>query len=235
MASKIQEEIFLEGFLDKCPGRFTLVSEWESPDFILRDSDGEIGFEVAQVFRTTSPSGSPYKAVESRRDKFLRKLAEVYYAKGGLPLRVRAILPDRPSFDMEVLAERLCKERPGRFWETSEFSLDYPVKFRLTALPMNCGRYGWWQCVNNSVGWVRTFDQPRNQIIKGRIAEKEGKIPIYRKTAKRVALLLVLDRTQMSGMVEWDDNKSLCIGKVDFDMVFLYIHPLRVVQLHPLI
>lgn len=93
MASKVQERIYVEAFLAHMDGHHTIVEERESPDFLIMVEGEQFGLEVAQVFRDQAEvgnSGSPAKAVESRREKFLHQIATDYYSSGGLPLNVQA-------------------------------------------------------------------------------------------------------------------------------------------------
>jgi hypothetical protein len=227
MASKIQERVFVEGFLQKYSEAVTLIAERESPDFLMRDPNGEFGLEVAQFFRNTGVAGSPAKAAESRRMKYLRTLASAYYKAGGLPLLVKAILPDRPDFDSSALIERFQMERPIEPWERTSLVLSSNAEFHLTALPPRAGLYKRWLCINNSVGWV---DSIRTDSLVPIIQAKAAKISDYRKVIGRIALLLVADRTHESGMLQWREDEPPPKPE-GFDMVFLYIHPFEVVRL----
>jgi hypothetical protein len=221
MASKLQERIFVEGFLQKCPDAMALIAERESPDFIMRDHKGEFGLEVAQVFRSNAREGSPAKAAESRRAKYLSGLASAYYRAGGLPLHVKATLPDRPDYDVTAVVKKLQVERAEVPWGRTNFMLTPSAKFYLTALPAEIGEYKRWLCVNNSVGWVRRLDA---NLLASRIQAKAAKINEYRNAAKRIALLLVVDGTCESGMLQWrkDEHPPHPRG---FDAIYLYVHP----------
>lgn len=227
MASKVQERIFVEGFLQRCPDALSLIAERESPDFLMRDHRGEFGLEVAQAFRSNGVAGSPAKAAESRRVKYLRGLASAYYQAGGMPLLVKAILPDQPDFVLATLIEKLKVERTDKPWERTSFVFSPSAEFYLTALPAEAGEYKRWLCINNSVGWVGRLHA---DLLTPRIREKAAKINYYRQAANRVALLLVVDRTCESGMLQWraDEPPPHTVG---FEMVYLYIHPFEVFRL----
>ena len=120
MASKLQERIFVEGFLKHIEQELHLVTERESPDFVLSDAQGEFGLEVAQIFRDRSESGSLSKAVESRCSKYLRRLALDYYSRSRLPLLVQARIPDQFQYDVHALSERLMAERNHEPWRSSD-------------------------------------------------------------------------------------------------------------------
>jgi len=199
MASKVLEQIYLHGFVEKHP-QFHIVDESEtreSPDFLLRDATGVIGLEVTQVFRNDSDAGSPAKAAESRRQAYLGRLAFEYYSAHGRPLHVQAHLPDRPDTELSLVVENLHAMRPAEPWGRSRFSVGHDTVFHLTALPDEAGSYSKWICINNSVGWVGRL---HSDLLASRIREKAPKLPTYRKAADRVALLLVADRTSESGM-----------------------------------
>jgi|WetSurMetagenome_2_1015567.scaffolds.fasta_scaffold67703_2 hypothetical protein len=227
MASKLQERIFVEGFLKRCPDPMSLIAERESPDFLMRDDKGELGLEVAQVFRTNGRAGSPAKAAASRRAKYLKGLASAYYRTGGLPLLVKATLPHRPDYDVEALSRRLQVERADEPWDRTSFVLSPSTKFHLTALPAEAGIYNRWLCINNSLGWVGRLD---SKLLASRIQAKAAKISEYRKKAERIGLLLVVDGTCESGMLQWPADEPPPDPE-GFDLVYLYIHPDEVFRL----
>lgn len=111
MASKVEERIFVEGFLSRLGPGYAILEERESPDFLVSDGQERFGLEVAQVFRDQSPTGSPTKAAESRRAQYLRKLASSYYSKSGLPSLVKANIPDRFDLDISTVVDHLKVER----------------------------------------------------------------------------------------------------------------------------
>ena len=67
-------------------------------------------------------------------------------------------------------------------------------------------------------------------VLESRIRPKARKLPMYRQAADRVALLLVIDRTRKSGMLDWP-AEATCLAGHGFDAVFLYVHPLRAFSL----
>jgi hypothetical protein len=229
MASKVLEQIYLHGFVEKQP-QFQIVDESatrESPDFLLRDATGVIGVEVTQVFRNDSDAGSPAKAAESRRQAYLGRLAAEYYAVHGRPLYVEANLPNRPDTELSSVVEKLHAMRPSEPWDWSHFSIGHDSVFNLTALPDEAGSYKKWICINNSVGWVGRL---HSDLLAARIEEKAPKLPLYRTAADRVALLLVVDRTNESGMLQWPDGATPP-SSAGFDAIFLYLYPREVFQL----
>lgn len=209
-------------FLQRLGPSYVIVEERESPDFLISDGKVQFGIEVAQVFRNQGPAGSPSKAAESRRMQYLRRLASDYYSRHGLPLLVKAQIPDRFDANTGALADRLRAARPADPWNRRQFTVrDYP--FHLTSLPPEVGQYRRWVCINNSVGWrgwLATND------IGPVIDEKASKLSNYRKAIARVELLLVVDATRTSGMVRWRDGSLVPVAH-GFDAIHLYFHPIE--------
>jgi hypothetical protein len=221
VASKLLERIFVEGFLKHIDQDLHLVAERETPDFVLSDARGQFGLEVAQIFRDRSESGSPSKAAESRRSKYLMRLASDYYSRSGLPLLMKATIPDQFQFDVHALTDRLIAERNDEPWRSSKFSLGPDTTFDLTPLPDEAGQYSRWVCINNSVGWRGWLGV---DDLRPTIEDKSQKLEEYRAATTRVSLLLVVDVTQPSGMLRWPDNAVPPEAR-GFDAVYLYLHP----------
>jgi hypothetical protein len=68
----------------------------------------------------------------------------------------------------------------------------------LTAMPREAGRYQRWRCASNSVGWVRPT---ADELFSAAIDRKAAKLSTYRRTADRIALLIVADATGTAGML----------------------------------
>ncbi len=220
MASKVLERIFVEGFLQRLDPGYVILEERESPDFLVSDGTEKFGLEVAQVFRDQGPAGSPSKAAESRRVQYLWRLASDYYSRSGLPLLVRAEVPNRFDMDTGSLADRLKAARPAAPWARSRFKVRSSA-FHLTSLPAEAGQYCRWECINNSVGWRGWLTAENVQPV---IGDKASKLSNYRRAIVRVELLLVVDVTRTSGMVRWRDETPFPMGQ-GFDAVHLYFYP----------
>jgi hypothetical protein len=156
----------------------------------------------------------------------LRRLASAYYAAGGLPITVTALLPLRHDQDHAAVVRRLRMARSSTLWKQRVVRLRDSAYY-VTSLPDEAGEYRLWRCVNNSVGWVGRLSP---SVLESRIRLKARKLPEYRQTVNRVALLLVVDRTRESGMLEWPAEATRLAGH-GFDAVFLYVHPLRAFSL----
>ena len=229
MASKVQERIYVEAFLARLGGQHAIVEERESPDFLISGNGECFGLEVAQVFRdqiAVSDSGSTAKAVESRRNKFLRRLAADYYSAGGLPLHVHAVMANPAAIDYAGLVDRIICARPAVLWEQTQLEMDGATLY-LRALPPEAGQYARWVAVKNFVGRP---GQIGPEHILPVIQDKASRLRRYRLAAGRIELLLVVDTTHESGMVRWDPAR-LYPGLHGFDALHLYFHPEEVLRL----
>ena len=223
MASKIQERIYVESFLAGLDEAYTIIEERESPDFLIADESERFGMEVAQVFRDQAKvhnSGSPAKAKESRRSKFLHHIARDYYLSGGLPLNVRALLSDPGAIDRTRLIDQIKHARPSIPREGVKINVGRST-FYLTALPLEWGSYNRWVCVNNSVAWHGKIG-PADVLPV--IEQKAAHLACYRLVVPRVELLLVVDGMYASGMVGWDPAQPFP-SLHGFDAIHLYFHP----------
>lgn len=135
----------------------------ESPDFLVSDGQGRFGLEVAQIFRDQCLIGSPAKAAESRRVQYLRRLASEYYSESGLPLLVKANIPDRFDLDTSILVDRLKVEHSAVPWTRSQFEMK-GATFYLTSLPSR-GRVVFEVVVRQQYCWLaRMADSRRCRI-----------------------------------------------------------------------
>jgi hypothetical protein len=226
MASKQRERFYVDGFLRAFP-QFEVVDEREAPDFILRDEVGLVGLEVVQIFKDSSPTGSPAKKIEGRRQAVLMDLAKKYYAGGGGPLMVTALMPGASLGDLDRLARRLRQRRSLRPWTQTQLTICREgTRLYVTALPDEAGQYRLWRCASSAVGWVRPSCEA---LVAAAVAAKAAKLPSYRSAAGRVALLLVADSTRASGMVTWS-HRDVVAASHGFDAVYFYRHPMAAIQ-----
>lgn len=228
MASKISERIFLHSFLKLMPG-FVIENEsasQERPDFVLRDAIGRIGMEVTQVFRSSTPKGSRGRERESRRQKFLRELADAYYSNGA-PVSVKAQLPHGPNDDPKEIAAGIRAARPSEAWSGTSICSKSGSKYWITALPGDVGECREWHCIDNHLGWVgeATWD-----LITSRIQAKATLLEEYKRVISRIALLLVVDRTYQSGMLQMPPM-TRPIEPLGFNGIYLFVHPLEAKRL----
>lgn len=228
MASKVQERIYVEAFLKHLGGQPTILEERESPDFLIAVGKEQFGLEVAQVFRDQAEVGaygSPAKAMESRRNKFLRQLATDYYAAGGFPLHVKALFNGSIT-NRARLVKQIINARSSVPWERTKIELNLAT-FHLMSLPHEAEQYTRWVAINNSVGWRGLIG---NKDILPRIQAKADRLMHYRSVVARVKLILVVDETCRSGMVRWDPAQPYP-DLHGFDAIHLYFHPTEILRI----
>ena len=224
---KAIERYYLNQF-QKLTGWNYEFKDFERPDFLARASEGTIGVEVTQLFKDGGENGSTLKRGEVRNARFLHNVAKEYYAKGGKPIRVTALLPATPDADaIPALIRRLERHRPVEEMDQKRFEAELTTGcrsvFYVTSLPMKFTRYLYWDCATDSTGWVARISSDR---LSSKIREKAKKLPEYRKSADRVILLIVVDRTKNSGMLEFDEGTTP-LPNCGFDEVHLLIDPLK--------
>jgi hypothetical protein len=226
--SKRMEHFYLDRFLEKRSEYSVVEADRESPDVVLRDSLGLIGFDVTQMFRDDSRSGSPTRAQESHRDAHLREVRRHYMAADGPPVAVTARLTSRPNLDPADVARLLIAQRPAAELEKNTVIAAPGHEYRLLALPANFPGEPHWQAIENRMGLVsRSSLRP---AVQARIVDKSAKLGDYRRACPRVGLLLVIDRTHPSGMVEWNETEH-SFDSSGFDTVLLYHYPFDVFEL----
>lgn len=211
-----------EHFLSSLGPQYKIVEHGDAPDFVVTDGQMTFALEHTQVFRDQGKGGSQLRGTESDRGRYVARLADAYYGRGGLPLMVQARLVNYEDIDIERLSGRLVRRRPAESMSRFEFAKGQS-KFSLVALPDAFPGYRAWQAVNNSVGWV---DQLSTDALEAVIAKKVAKLPRYRGKFDRVELLLVVDVTKNSGMVRWPSDAPLPAAP-GFDEVRLYYYPER--------
>ncbi len=243
-AKKQRERFFLEQFLAAARMPLQIVTERETPDFLLRDDRGELGVELAELFKDRQRSSghgkleSPGKAIEAKRAAFLRQVAKDYYAAGGRPISVQALLPTgletaghhgRPVLDLpdaRDVVQALLDQRPVEGEAPASIDLGTELEpgavFYVRALPDAWGSYSRWTAVDNSVGLRRQAHLSDAQVMVD--AKAAAKLAECRKISPRVVLLLHADGTRSSGMMTWADDFAP-IEPRGFDEVWLYLHP----------
>lgn len=227
---KATERFYLDKFKELSGRQFEVVEHREEPDFLLKlPDDSVIGLEVRMLFKDEANKGSPKKREEQLRKRFLHRVAKEYYGQGGLPAHVQAILPypDQLTEDwIEKLAKRLRMARPKgdstRKYRKIDLGKNHIATFYVWALTDALGNYNKWVCVDNFSGFVRNITEG---FLFERIAEKCDRLPDYRKAVEQTILLLVAERTQGSGMIDYAPAAGL-LPSLGFAEVHLLIHPL---------
>lgn len=171
MASKQIERLYLDSFLKSVGWEYSKIESGESPDFIIYSTERTFGIEVTQIFKDKSREGSRKKAIELRRDEFLKKLAQEYYDQGGRPILLKVwmyTLPDQS--DTERLLHRLHESVPPEPWDHAKVCFEAGnnkvAEFFITRLPNSTGRYARWTCMNNITGWVRNLGISKNTVVR---------------------------------------------------------------------
>ena len=223
-SKKRLERLYLEHFRGLVHWEFP-VEERESPDFLLHTPDGLLGVEVTRLFKDSGPRGSLAKKREERRAAFLRGLAAEYYAKGGRPLYLNLLLDGIPGARIPGdVVDSLRHQRPNRPWATHDFRMrlhDRDATVFMTALPDECREYARWQCVSDSVGWVRRVD---TATLEECIRKKSTRLNEYRKVASCVLLLVVADHLRDSGMLSPQEVRQP-MSNFGFSSVYFLSYP----------
>jgi hypothetical protein len=227
MASKQTDRLYLDSFLKSVGWEYSKIESGEAPDFIIYSTHRTFGIEVTQMFKDKSSKGSRKKAIESVRDRFLKKLAQEYYDQGGRPILLKVwmyTLPDQS--DTERLLHRLHESVPPEPWKRAESCFEAGnnkiAEFSITRLPDSTGHYNRWICMNNTIGWVSNLDY---QLLEQRIQEKSGNLEEYRRKVSEVILLIVIDRMQESGMLQRHTQEKEICNSHGFKSVYLHIFP----------
>ena len=240
-AKKQRERFFLEQFLVAARMSLQIVAGRETPDFLVRDDRGELGVELAELFKDRQPSTvhgkleSPGKTIEAQRVAFLHRLAKDYYGAGGRPIKVLALLPAGSHFpDPREVVQALLDHRPVEVMAQARIDFGTELKtrsvFYIRALPDAWGGHSRWTPVNNSVGRRRQTHLSDAQVMVD--AKAATKLVECRKVGPRVVLLLHADGTRTSGMMTWADDFAP-IEPRGFDEVWLYLHPGEAWRLWP--
>jgi len=231
MGSKERKKHIERFYLD----RFQALAGWdrifedsERPDFLARTKDGVLGVEVTQLFKDDGEYGSALKEGEERNSRFLITLARAYYSDGGEPILVTALLPNTPPDDkIPYFVRRLKRHRPRKVMERARFEAYLKpgpkTVMYVTSLPADFVEYKRWQCTTDSTGWVRRISR---EMLVSKMAEKARSLSQYRKSADRIVLLIVVDRTKNSGMLELEGDATP-LPNHGFDEVHLLIDPLK--------
>ena len=82
---KEHEEVFVRRFLSLPGWNASVERADESPDFIVPTAGRLLGVEVTELLKASreSDGGSETRKGESRRARFIRDLADRYYAQAG--------------------------------------------------------------------------------------------------------------------------------------------------------
>lgn len=223
---KSNELFFLYSFIDSLQWKITEIRVFEQPDFVLSLPGEQIGIELTQIFKVErTKEGYPFKESEAFRARFLMKVAEEYYNRGGPPIRLDAYLTRTNYGEDDILkivtivlleSYSIPVGRPPKRVE-----LPYQGEFAyIKRLPDEfVGYRRGWRLPYDSTGWVGKLHQ--NQLIE-RVEEKAKKLDTYKKRSgtEDIILLIVVDRSRNSGMLNCETAPS--IAPQGFKAVYLH-------------
>lgn len=227
---RARERYFLDEFLRHVPGlRFVEHGpppDW--PDFVVADERGLLGLELTQLFCDDGAKGSPTVAEEQWRTNRMQEIARRYYADGGPPAHVTAVRFDSDGFSIADAVRLLRKaaDRPGpgphavRVPNRSKRWQRPWAELYLSKVPPECGQYVDWTACENTSGWVRRLTP---EALGACIAGKTAKLANYRRHLERVALLIYVERSRASGMIE-PASDQFAVSGGGFDAVYLLQH-----------
>jgi len=167
---------------------------------------------------------------EIRNHNGLLRLADAYYQISDIPIDVQRIGKNGifGGGNLDGVAQDLAKV-VGQLgeWEASQIAIDTDDKLQVRRLPSSRKGYRRWEWVSGHVGFSKPIDE---QMLKAAVNPKYDKLKGYRRSVKRVMLLVYADRTWNSGMVH-RDNRPLTVGVRGFEEIYLYLHPEWAVRL----
>lgn len=227
MASKRQERVYVDWFLEKTGTPYHDIQETEAPDFLLSIDGRRIALEVTRVFIEPNPGrkGSTSKRDESHREQWLQALAERYYDRGGVPIWVQVLLPGLVTLDEDSSAEilaSLLKSNELAESEQGRYELDLTpgmVKLFVRRLPLGdwSSRYSRWACQNDRMGWAVPLTSDHLESV---VRKKEDSLRKYRVDYDEAWLLIVVDGSRRSGILDVP-SMTPRLGASEFDSVWL--------------
>ncbi|WP_165189825.1 hypothetical protein [Caulobacter soli] len=192
---KLLERIHLDRFRNLSGAKWCVITEGESPDFIVEEAGVRFGLEVTLAHQDYQPSGSKVRRGESDAQKVLQEARRRFEAAGGPAIDVK--LTHRLQLDeVDDFVGRLLALRIG------EFAIGEGLELRDKAgrkTSLHRSFRPAWLVVGDRVGWVL---QDGAAVIQAAIDHKEDRVPIYRRACGNdVRLLVVADTDFNSGKV----------------------------------
>lgn len=197
-------------------GENWILSDRESPDFLVDDGGQIFGLEVTDChIGTKSKGGSKLRSAESSNEKWLNGIREEFGSHTAAEIHLRylgkATATSRRSL-LDALQASNFEETPdfervhkriegGQFWA---FKCPYPS----------------WVFMEDRVGWVSTDAS----YLQREIDAKANNLDRYREACASVRLLVVADRIFNSGKLEIaSDFEPQLRG---FEAVYFFPYPL---------
>lgn len=178
------------------------------PDFIIRTSDGVLGIELTQLYKTGQNYNSQPRQIEAFREKIVSLAKDIYSSKNAAPPDVGVLFSEIALTDAKVTARKLvavieklasgdeaqCVVTHDEMDMPQEFSI---IRFNRVPSHVNC----LWTVVQS--GWIPDLDK---STIQTAISKKNEKIAQYRKYADELWLLLVMDQIYLSSSFQIPDS-----------------------------
>jgi hypothetical protein len=188
--------------------------ESEAPDFLVPTSEGQLGFEVTQLFQRPSNSAFAPRQVESFREWVIRRAEEIYSLLGNPPVDVNAYFSVR-------LAEKQRKEQLAQAF--AEFvRTNYPgdgkvLNFR-EGKPTSTLVGGSRRWFAGGVGETKLLTY---ELLAEAISSKNPLVARYRARASKVWLLIAVDIFPFSASFSVPAEVDAWSFDYEFDQVLL--------------
>ncbi|MFM9883580.1 MAG: hypothetical protein ACKVQT_11180 [Burkholderiales bacterium] len=199
----------------------------EAPDFLVSAPEGQLGFEVTQLFQRPSNSAFAPKQIESFREWVIRRAEEIYSLSGNPPVDVNAYFSVRPAEKQrkeqlaQEFSEFVCAHYPedGKVLNFREGKLTSALPFGFGAVsiarPLLSGSRRWFA---GGVGETKllTYD-----LLAEAISSKNSLVAEYRARVRKVWLLIAVDIFPLSASFSVPAEVDTWSFDYDFDQVLL--------------
>ncbi|NMC98222.1 MAG: hypothetical protein GYA62_00675 [Bacteroidales bacterium] len=210
--NKSIEKEYLEWFINTLNWSNYDIIEFEMPDFIVNYNNKKIGFEITNLYKNDYfKKGSLDKKCESYKASWLISVANEYYKFSKVPILLKVFassksnLPD-PSLMADIIYNYILNTKSKDSKYIYDLSSDYRLIFYIKKLPSNFEMYNRWIFINNHVDIVGSLDI---EYLKSKVDIKRRKTSNYNKNLDKLILLLVIDSSNASGMIN--------IENIDYD------------------
>ena len=176
-----------------------VLVESEAPDFLVPTSDGQLGFEVTQLFQRPSNSAFAPRQVESFRERVIGRAEEIYLLSGNPPVDVNAYFSVRliEKQRKEQLAQAFSDFVRGNYPEDGKV-LNFREGKATSTLPSGLGAVSiarpllgasrrWFA---SGVGETKLLTR---ELVAKAISSKNPLVARYRASASKVWLLIAVD------------------------------------------
>jgi len=234
MNKKDNEKVYLDQFLEIAKFDDCEIIEDEAPDFGLhfKKSGKKIGIEITNLFVDNSKKGSMKKSEEVKRYNFLNELAHRYYKEFDTPIKVQILSRFDVNYNNNILNKILSHLKISNsltIWENHSIEINLPnnnqLKIWILRLPKKFRNFSNWTIINSHVGVVSPIDF--NDI---QLPLKEKKLPRYLEKYPEIILLIVADKSAISGFFKLP-KKPIEGIKTGFAEIYCMIYPDQVIKI----